>query len=170
MNEPVDQTVWDQTYDMEDERSWLQTHILFKESVLPNGLVELSERTAGNHMRFFTDLIPGSERHYTWCPMWRLAQNDRHLDEVTFKITAGGDHLIEFNRKPAHGSWCYNDPATPGLCLDVKFNCRFGEPGNTDSCTDGKWGRFQRVPGTESWLRLEMGQDLNWVILMSPIV
>ena len=164
----VDDSPANERDDPANERDYLQDHILFSQGVLSGGLAERAEANTGRYMQFFMAPLPNTAKHFVCAPMWRLSYNDRHLDELTLLVDACGNKVCEFNRKPAHGEWVYNDPVTAGHFLDVKFNVRFGEPGNEDAANSGKWTRFQRMPGSMTWVRME-ADDLAWAVILSPI-
>ena len=76
--------------------------------------------------------------------------------------------VVSFNMKPPHGTWIFDEPCTAGQFLDIKLNVRYGEPGNEDLPSEGKWTRFQRVPGSQTWMRIE-SDDLCWVVVLCPL-
>ena len=155
--------------DPADEREYLQDRIIFSQPMLPGGLIERAERNSAQHLRFFLECAPNSASAFVYCPMWRVSDNKRLLDQLTLLVNADGKQCCVFNMKPPHGAWMFNQPPTAGEFLDIKLNVRYGEPDNEDLPTDGKWLRFQRVPATRTWMRIEQG-DLQWVVVLCPLV
>ena len=112
-----------------------------------------------------------AEKNFILIPIWRMMDTHRHVDELHLHISQYGNRYCTFNNKDAHGTWLYNEPKTPACFLDIKFNARFGEP--VEDCDHdpdhGKWTRFQRIPGTMTWVRCETNQARGWTCILAPI-
>ena len=112
-------------------RDYLQDVDLFEGGrVMRGGELEASEsRRLDQHLAFFTQVGgPVNVKNFALVPIWRLAETNRHADELNLHISQFGTHYVTFNGKDAHGTWLYNQLATPACFLDVKFNARYGEP------------------------------------------
>ena len=168
----------------EDERGYLQDVNLFggfNTRMMVGGQLEASEVEGRLHqyLTFFNQMGgPDNMKSFALVPIWRLAETNRHVDELNLHISHLGNHYCTFNGKDAHGTWVYNQPATPAYYLDVKFNARFGErhqdadydPDDPDNDPDnGKWTRFQRIPGTATWIRCEPDDDHTWTCVLAPV-
>ena len=128
-----------------DDRDYLQSHVLFSKPLLHGGVIERVDSNSGDYLRFFMANLPNTCRNYAYVPMWRVQEDAHHLDELALLINAQGKKVVSFNLKPPHGTWVFDEPCTAGQFLDIKLNVRYGEPGNEDLPSDGKWTRFQRA-------------------------
>ena len=153
-------------------REYLVNDDLVRGRVMDGGVLERAEEHLGDYMQFFENPAPGTHKHFTLIPIWRLATcTNRHFDEVSICVSPLGNKYLICNGKDAHGTWVYNDPASEAQFLDIKLNVRFGEPepGMHDDPDDGKWTRFQRFPGTKTWFRCEKDHDLDWTCVMVDV-
>ena len=153
-----------QTYDPMD-KSYLADLDLFGGRVIEGSPPWISEQlmTRTPYLRFFRE--PGDEMlHMAFAPLWRVATTQRHLDYLTLL----GNRQISFNAKSPHGQWQFL-PGPPEF-LDILLNYRYGEPDRPDDDPlDGKWLRFQRMPGQQAWLRMEAYDDHTWSVVLSPL-
>ena len=116
------------------------------------------------YLRFFREPGDGEVLHFAFTPLWRVATTYRHLDYLSLL----GNRQISFNGKGPHGHWQFL-PGPPEF-LDILLNYRYGEPDRPDDDPlDGKWLRFQRIPGQQAWLRLEADDDHTWSVVLSPL-
>ena len=60
-------------------------------------------------------------------------------------------------------------PGEDAPFLDTNVNVRYGEPEFPNEPVMGKWLRFQRMPGTKTWLRIEKNYDHTWSVLLIPL-
>ena len=147
-------------------RDFLQTTDLIDGRVWSSNMRRACERDAHmQHLAFFQNPVPGVTKTFAWIPIWRLAQTDRPLDEIVLGTDLYGQTWVQFNAKPAHGSWVYDQ-----VFLDIKVNVRYGEPGNHDAPDIGKWIRFQNIPGTTTWIRAESNDYLGWAVVLTALV
>ena len=136
-----------------DERAHLGMYdMISARPATPN--LGAGERLLGfdRYMRFFTHPQPDDLKEFGFFPLWRTGEIDP-LDELTLIIDANALHKVIFNGKPAHGNWIFDDPASASGYLDVKFN-RFFDACDPD---EGNWIRFQRMPGTTTWVDILFG-------------
>ena len=149
------------------DRKHLACNDLMTGRVYKGGNLDKGTETKAHacHLDFFKTPAPGTRRGLAWVPVWRLAEGLQPLDEIDLVVDSKGEHLIAFNGKPNHGTWIFED----GF-LDICVNVRFGEPGNKDPPDQGKWVRFQNVPGTATWVRCEAYDDHTWVVLLIQIL
>ena len=154
-----------QTYDPMD-KSWLPDHDLFGGRLIEGSPPWISEQlmTRTPYLRFFREPGDGEVLHFAFTPLWRVATTYRHLDYLSLL----GNRQISFNGKRPHGQWQFL-PGPPEF-LDILLNYRYGEPDRPDDDPlDGKWLRFQRMPGQQAWLRMEAYDDHTWSVVLSPL-
>ena len=155
----------------EDGRVHLQTVNLFSGRMRWLGRLMGQELCidSGDRLAFFRSPIAHSSKAFAFLPAWRMASPEM-LDELTLRVDPEGRNFVTFNGRLPHGTWVYNWPATPCKYLDIQFSFRYGQPGHLMwPPPDMKWIRFQRIPGTETWVCCESDQDTFWMIMLCPI-
>ena len=150
------------------DRGVLQDWDLFNGRLRTSGLLMAGMTTSAHdeQMRFLRGGAPGTIIPFAYLPIWRIAETNQVLDELEVGIDADHRHFLKFNGKGRHGTWIYEEPY-----LDVQINVRFGEPAfPNERGTEGKWVRFQNIPGTLVWMRCEPYDNHTWVVFMAAII
>lgn len=122
--------------------------------------------TSTSYMRFFREPGLGEVLHFAAFSTASMGNLDRRLDCLSLL----GDHQVIVNGQPPHGHWQIvlgPEEFGPEEFLDINLNCKYGEPNSPDAGRMGKCLRFQRTPGTKTWMRIEVLGDHSWVIVLS---
>ena len=159
---------WDEEHTDLRDRSWLPNDDLVGDRVPLDSVtrhVELAMQ-GSPYLNFFLEPHLGQYVIFSYIPIWHWATTTRPLDEIILL----GNSRVRFNGKGEHGWWEHSALGSEdGQFLDVNVNVKYGEPDFPDEPDMGKWLRFQRIPGTESWICCERADDHTWSIMLTPL-
>ena len=158
--------------DDDEERADLPGIAMICDALQQDGFLEFAEtHNMRDYLGFFENPGPGQNTRFAMTVIEPLRQHLTQFDELSLNMSDQGDKFLQYNAKGPHGTWVYNDPPSPRRFLDVKLNPKFGNPDNEDAPEVGNWLRFQRIPGTKTWIRCcDVGKEpTSWTTWFSVL-
>ena len=152
-------------------RDHIPTQDLIGGRLQQHSLSLISERFLqhqNEYLTFFQNPSPNTAMLFSWVSIGNLVNLNSPLYETVLSNTSSGEHKAGWNRMHAthSGTWFYDDPPSPQKFLDIQLPIPWV---HLALAPDLMWFRFQRLPGTTTWVRSELGRPLSNVIVLSSL-